>query len=71
VIFLLQENDAERFTASELWARPVDGGPAVPLTRTPDVIELAPALSPDGEQLAYVDDATGRVHVARLDGGAR
>jgi hypothetical protein len=71
VVFLLQENDGRQFTASDLWARPVDGGPAVRLTSTPDVLEIAPALSPDAHQLAYVDDATGRVHVARLAGGGR
>jgi hypothetical protein len=71
VVFLLQQNDGQQFTASDLWARPVDGGSAVRLTHTPEVLEIAPALSSDGQHLAYVDDATGRVHVARLGGGAR
>jgi Tol biopolymer transport system component len=71
VVFLLQENDGQQFTASDLWARPVNGGPAVRLTDTPDVLEIVPTLSSDGDLLAYVDDATGRVHVARLSGGVR
>jgi hypothetical protein len=66
VVFVLQENDGVRFTAADLYLADVAGGRAVRLTATPDVLEIEPAFAPDGARLAYVDAATGRVHVARL-----
>jgi Tol biopolymer transport system component len=38
----------------------------VPLTASAERLEIEPAFAPDGERLAYVDAATGRVHVAHL-----
>jgi Tol biopolymer transport system component len=68
VVYVLQINDGARFTAADLWLAGVDGRERVRLTATPDVLEIEPAFAPDGGGIAYVDAATGRVHVARLEG---
>jgi len=65
VVFVLQENDGVRFTAADLYY--VDlGGRRVRLTETTERLEIEPAFAPGGDRLAYVDAATGRVHVARV-----
>jgi hypothetical protein len=66
VVYVLQTNDGARFTSADLWLASVDGRERVRLTATPAILEIEPAFAPDGGRIAYVDAATGRVHVARL-----
>jgi len=66
VVYVLQTNDGARFTSADLWLMTVDGSQRVRLTASTAQLEIEPAFSPDGERLAYVDAATGRVHVAHL-----
>ncbi len=46
---------------SDLWAWDRRTGRHTRLTRTPDVVEMEPAVSPDGERLAFSDWRSGRV----------
>jgi Tol biopolymer transport system component len=70
------ETGAGEPLAWDLFAIPADGsGTAVDLTRTPDVIETAPAFSPDGTTVAFVrvpstldDTPRGGVAVMAADG---
>jgi hypothetical protein len=71
VVYVLQTNDGARFTSADLWLQSVDGRERSRLTDTADVLETEPTFAPDGGRVAYVDAATGRVHVARLVAGAR
>lgn len=66
VIYVLQTNDGTRFTSADLWLMTIDGSQRVQLTASDDQLEIEPVFAPDGERLAYVDAATGRVHVAHL-----
>jgi hypothetical protein len=66
VVYVRQTNDGARFTSADLWLATVDGRERARLTATPDVLEIEPVFAPDGGRVAYVDAATGRVHVARL-----
>src|SRR3954464_13846430 len=56
----LDWKQGKRFT--DIWITPASGGPSRQMTFTPDKDEWAPALSPDGEWLAFVsnrDSPTG------------
>lgn len=54
----------------DLWTLPRKNGPAVALTRTSGVAELAPAWSLDGRWIAYLSDEAGEydVYVTQSDG---
>ncbi len=49
------EDDGHAFTASELVAVRADGSARVPLTATPDRLEMNPSWSPDGARIAFDD----------------
>ena len=66
IVYVDQQNDGQRFIMADLVISTVDGAERARLTNTPDILEIAPAFSPDGQRLAYVDAASGRVHVATL-----
>ena len=59
-------HDGERILASGLWTLDVASGAASLLLDDPAVIELEPAVSPDGRRLAYVDGAAGEVVVREM-----
>lgn len=66
IVYVEQENDGQRFLVADLYLTSIDGGERTRLTDTPEVLEIAPSFSPDGRRIAYVDAATGQVHVATL-----
>ncbi len=49
-------DDGHDLTDGDLWALSIIDGDQVRITDTPDAIELHPAVSPDGTQLAWVRD---------------
>lgn len=55
VAAMVTEDDGHAFTAADLVAIRADGSGRVPLTTTPDRLELNPSWSPDGRQLAFDD----------------
>jgi Tol biopolymer transport system component len=66
--------DGTRFeghTAADIWSAGLDGSAQADLTNRPNLIEQAPAYSPDGRRLAYREQrATGQpgITVADADG---
>jgi beta-lactamase regulating signal transducer with metallopeptidase domain/Tol biopolymer transport system component len=50
----------------DLWVVPADGSPAKQLTRSPDEAEGNPALSPDGQTVAYAMASSGRTTLYTL-----
>ena len=67
LVFMRTEDDGHDYTASDLWAVQADGEQLQRLTSTPDVLEMNPDWSPDGEWLAF--DAGGAVYRAYLTKG--
>jgi len=64
---------ATELNASELYAIGAPSWTPVRLTDTPDVVEMEPAISPQGDRIAFSDWKTGRLLLARFaeTGGAR
>ncbi|MDI7269524.1 MAG: hypothetical protein QME96_16165, partial [Myxococcota bacterium] len=52
--------------AADLYVVAASGGAPVPLTRTPDAIEMEPAVSPRGDRIAFADWRSGTVRIGRL-----
>jgi hypothetical protein len=66
VIFASVTHDGHRITGSDLWQVDTVTRTRTLLARTPAVHELEPAISADGQQLAFVDARTGELMVAAL-----
>ena len=69
LLFERTQDDGHRLTGGELWAVSAETGDAVRLTYTPDAIEQHPAVSPDGQRIAFVRD--GAIWTADLVEGGR
>ena len=48
-------------TRSDLFVYDVEGGASSPLTATPGIVEMQPAVSPDGRTVAFSDWRSGRI----------
>jgi Tol biopolymer transport system component len=48
-------------TRSDLLVFDIESGATFPLTATPDVIEMQPAVSPDGKTVVFSDWKSGRI----------
>jgi len=59
-------HDGHRVTAADLWEMELASGRRAQLTRTADLAEVEPALSPDGRYLAFVDATSGDLYLARF-----
>ena len=55
VAVMVTADDGHAFTASDLVAVRADGSARVPLTATPDRLEMNPSWSPDGARIAFDD----------------
>lgn len=51
----------------DLFTVPAENGPIRNLTQTPEAREISATWSPDGEQLAYLSDATGEYEIWLVD----
>jgi len=74
IVFCRISNDSLRITAAELWALDTLTMVESQMTQTSDAHEIATVVSPDGKWLAFIEDRTGRVLMARmpqLSGGGR
>ena len=64
--FMDFENDGYNFTASKLFARDLERGATQKLFESREVIATQPAISRDGRQVAFYDEAAQDVAVAEL-----
>ena len=55
IAVMVAEDDGHDYTASEIVAVRADGSARVPLTATPDRLEMNPSWSPDGTRIAFDD----------------
>jgi Tol biopolymer transport system component len=63
VVYMITQDDGERFTASDLYAVRADATQRTQLTDTPDRFEMSPAWSPDGRTIAFEALNEGRVYL--------
>jgi len=68
VVFARVEHDRERVIRADLYRLDIVSRRTERLTATPDVAETAPAVSPDGRFVAYLDAFDARVCVAPMPG---
>jgi hypothetical protein len=66
ILFTRVSHDGHRVTAADLWQLELASGRRLQLTRTTDLAEVEPALSPDGRYLAFVDATSGDLYLARF-----
>ena len=64
IVFNVPVSDGTRTLDSDLWYASADGRERTNLTNTPQVVETHPAVSPDGQRIAYISG--GAVYVARF-----
>ncbi len=53
LVYMVDEDDGVRYTASEIWVVTADGSQAWMITETSDRIEMYPQWSPDGSHIVY------------------
>ncbi len=66
VVLAVVSGDGRRVVEADLVHLDLASGQRTRLTRTPDVAEVEPAVSPDGRFIAFVDARTGGLRVARM-----
>lgn len=66
LVFMVTEDDGHRMLGSDIWTVRVDGSQRTNLTATEALLEMNPTVSPDGTAIAYDEETTGGVYVARI-----
>lgn len=66
ISFLDHSHDGHTISGSELYMIDIEKGSLELLTNTADVNEMWPNWSPDGKQIAFEDERTGKIHVANI-----
>jgi hypothetical protein len=66
IIFSRIAHDGERLTDGDLWILELASRRVACLGHTPGLIEVEPALSPDGRWLAFKDGRSGDLYLARF-----
>jgi Tol biopolymer transport system component len=64
LLFERANDDGHTLSDAEIWALSITDGDQLRVTDSPDTVDLHPAVSPDGTQLAWVRD--GALMVAEL-----
>lgn len=64
--FLDESSDGHHMTGSELYVTDVATQEQIKITNTPDIFEMWPDWSNDGNQIAYSDGHTGEIFVAEI-----
>jgi hypothetical protein len=70
IIFCRISHDGYRLTDGDLWELDLASRRERCLARTPGLIEVEPAISPDGRWLAFQDGRGGDLYLARYPGAA-
>jgi len=71
ILYSQISGDGYRVTSADLFLMDLSTKRPVCLGRTPDVAEVSPVISPDGERVAFVDARNGALYVAALAAGGR
>ncbi len=66
ILCMVTEDDGHRILGSDIWAIRADGSQRVNLTNTPDQIEMDPTISPDGSAIAFSEEHSRAVYVAKI-----
>lgn len=66
IIFEKTEDDGHEYTAGELYIMNADGKNVKALTATPNLIEMNPCISPDGNKIVFTSFTNGQIYVADL-----
>lgn len=69
ILFTRVEHDGSRLTSGDLHALELASRRVRCLARTPNLIEVEPAISPDGRFVAFLDARGGDLYLARLAAG--
>lgn len=70
IVFMDEKDDGERILASDIAMISVDGKTVIPLTTTPDVMEMYPDCSPAENSIAF-STMKGEIFVLRYEEGTR
>ncbi len=66
IIYCISVNDGYRLTGSDIYLINPDGSGKTRVTSSPDLIELYPALSPDGKTMVFRDEKSGKILTGKL-----
>ena len=66
ICYMVEKDDGERFTDSEIFIVNTDGGKKYQLTNTNDQIEMYPSWSPDSKKLVYHNN-NGNIFLMNLE----
>lgn len=67
IAFMVTEDDGHYMLGSDIYLVRPDGSQRTNLTRSPNLMEMNPNWSPDGAFIAYDEETTHAVYVARLE----
>lgn len=69
IIYIIAEDDGQEYTASDIYVINTDGTNKRNLTNTKDLIEMNPALSPNGKTLVYDEYKSGKIYFTKFEEG--
>lgn len=66
IIYERSTDNGHEYTSSDLYLINADGTGALALTKTPDMMEMCPSISPDGKKLVFTSYTDGQIYVANI-----
>lgn len=69
IIYTITEDNGQEYTASDIYVINSDGTNKRKLTDTKDLIEMNPALSPDGNSIVYDEYKSGKIYFTKFEEG--
>ena len=66
IVYMVTEDDGHEFTEADIYAVNADGSGKVNLTETPDILEMYPTWSPDGNWIAYSTLGDGKIFIQEV-----